>query len=433
MTAAHDRSFCQALLQLCSAADEACAGVGVEPLAAGALVQEGALCLFDSTGRSAGATLCKRLDPLRVGVLPRIHTPQSGLTVRSLSHHLALCNATEVRPSWQFLPHISPSPAESREWNVLVVPWPLTLTKGSFRPVAGAKGKMPFGFGYFTLEAPHTNGTAAKRIGSLLERAAGALGRSVDCVVLPELALSIREHLSVSKVVLAAHAMLITGVGETSRRGTPGRNMYRVDVPCMESHPFSVVQHKHHRWRLDPSQIETYGLSRLDPDRQWWEHIGIEPRELRFLVLQPWLVLAVLICEDLARLDPVSDCLRAVGPNLVISLLLDGPQLDSRWPARYATVLADDPGSAVLTVTSLGMAELSRPKTLPKDTTPSRAICLWKEPGKDAESIKLPPGKEAALLRFRQQFREEWTADGRTDRGASGYPSLLGYTFLGGR
>jgi len=53
-------------------------------------------------------------------------------------------------------------------------------------------------------------------------------------------------------------------------------------------------------------------------------------------------VLTVLICEDLARLDPVNDLVRAVGPNLVMSLLMDGPQLTTRWPARYATVLADD-------------------------------------------------------------------------------------------
>ena len=29
------------------------------------------------------------------------------------------------------------------------------------------------------------------------------------------------------------------------------------------------------------------------------------------------------------------------------------------WPARYATVLSDDPGSSVLTLTSVGMVDLS--------------------------------------------------------------------------
>ncbi len=50
---------------------------------------------------------------------------------------------------------------------------------------------------------------------------------------------------------------------------------------------------------------------------------------------------------------PLRTVIRSVGPNLVIVLLMDGPQLVRRWPGKYATVLSDDPGSAVLTVTSL--------------------------------------------------------------------------------
>ena len=48
--------------------------------------------------------------------------------------------------------------------------------------------------------------------------------------------------------------------------------------------------------------------------------------------------------------------LRAVGPNLIIALLADGPQIASRWPGRYAAAFADDPGSSVLTLTSAGMS-----------------------------------------------------------------------------
>jgi hypothetical protein len=66
---------------------------------------------------------------------------------------------------------------------------------------------------------------------------------------------------------------------------------------------------------------------------------------------------SVLICADLARQDPAADLIRAVGPNLLIALLMDGPQLSHRWPARYAAVPAEDPGTSVQTLTSLGMAE----------------------------------------------------------------------------
>jgi hypothetical protein len=60
------------------------------------------------------------------------------------------------------------------------------------------------------------------------------------------------------------------------------------------------------------------------------------------------ITLVSLVCEDLARLDEVADLLRAIGPTLVVTTLLDGPQLASRWTARYASVLADDPGFAVV-------------------------------------------------------------------------------------
>jgi hypothetical protein len=68
-----------------------------------------------------------------------------------------------------------------------------------------------------------------------------------------------------------------------------------------------------------------------------------------------------LVCEGLAQIDDVADVVRSVGPTIVVTPLVDGPQLSSRWASRYASVLADDPGSAVLTLTSFGMAQRSRP------------------------------------------------------------------------
>jgi hypothetical protein len=61
---------------------------------------------------------------------------------------------------------------------------------------------------------------------------------------------------------------------------------------------------------------------------------------------------------------------------LLIALLMDGPQLKSRWSGRYAGVLAEDPGSSVLTLTSLGMALRSRPIVAGKRIEVSRAIAL---------------------------------------------------------
>jgi hypothetical protein len=156
----------------------------------------------------------------------------------------------------------------------------------------------------------------------------------------------------------------------------------------------------------------------------WWEHIKVAHRSLAFASLRPFLTITALICEDLARQDPVAEILRAVGPNLVVALLMDGPQLASRWPARYATVLADDPGSSVLTLTSIGMALTC----VPKGCSASRAIALWKDASSGPREITLPPDAEAVVLSLKVEFKEEWAADGRSDSGSSAYLTFSGIT-----
>jgi hypothetical protein len=149
----------------------------------------------------------------------------------------------------------------------------------------------------------------------------------------------------------------------------------------------------------------------LDPHVQWWEQIDVSFRNCYVTLFRPRASLAVLVCEDLARNDPVLTVMNAIGPNLVVALLMDGPQLEPRWPGRYATVLADDPGSAVLTVTSLGMVARSSMPAEPQN----RAIALWKEPGGSARALKLPEEDHALLLTLTSRLVEQFTLDGRGD------------------
>jgi len=121
-------------------------------------------------------------------------------------------------------------------------------------------------------------------------------------------------------------------------------------------------QDKHHRWSLDQSQIEQYQLGAvLDPRVRWWEALELRPRSLQLIERGDGYTIASLVCEELAHIDEVIDVIRLGGPTLLVALLLDGPQLSSRWAARYASVLVDDPGSPVLTVTSYGMVRRGRP------------------------------------------------------------------------
>jgi hypothetical protein len=187
---------------------------------------------------------------------------------------------------------------------------------------------------------------------------------------------------------------------------------------------FALSQDKHHRWLLDGDQVRQYGLGGvLDPTISWWEHTLVSRRELGFVSLQPWLTLCTLICEDLARPDPIANLVRAVGPNLIVAILMDGPQLASRWPARYGTVLADDPGSSVLTVSALGMVNLSRPRGM----AASKVIALWKDAHSGAPvEIEIPSNRDAILLSLTRSWHKEFSADGRNDGGATSYLTLSG-------
>jgi hypothetical protein len=175
-------------------------------------------------------------------------------------------------------------------------------------------------------------------------------------------------------------------------------------------------QEKHHRWALDANQVKQYGLGgQLTGNTTWWEGIELPRRVVHFSMVDQHSCMAVLICEDLARPDPVADAIRAVGPNLVICLLMDGPQIASRWSARYAMALADDPGSSVLTLSSLGMVRLCR--QMEKVHEASSVIALWRESSGQPIELQLPKDADALVISLTGSTVHELTIDGRMDGG----------------
>jgi hypothetical protein len=108
---------------------------------------------------------------------------------------------------------------------------------------------------------------------------------------------------------------------------------------------------------------------------------------------------------------------------------MDGPQLKSRWAARYASVLAEDPGTSVLALTSLGMAERSRPSINGSgERAPvSRAIALWRDVELGEHEITLDEGDDACILTLVCTSRKEISADGRDDGQKAHFPVYAGY------
>ena len=416
------KNLCAALLQICAAADEASRGVGKIGRAASDIFHFNALFTLyrtDSLARDVHSTKAK--------VLPKHHTPQTGMTLRSLTHDLSLCMPADVNAKWS--KYIPPNPKLETGVNLLLVPWPKVVKPCYFKiadPPTGKLRNMPTDeYGFFTYEPPAITSTEVMKLFHSAEKLVG----NVDAVVFPELALSGRSFRRIASSLTREGVLLIGGVGERAvgegRLKSPGRNYVALQMPNPHLEP--ITQEKHHRWKLDRSQILQYGIgTALNPRKQWWEDICIGERDLHFIALEKWLTVCVLICEDLARQDPVAEVVRTVGPNLVIALLMDGPQTASRWSARYATVLADDPGCSVLTLTSLGMANLCRPQNV-KARDLSRSIALWKDPKNGTPiEIELPPKAEGVVLSLAPDYETEFSADGRNDEKRTGFPVLAG-------
>ncbi len=301
-------------------------------------------------------------------VQPKARTPAVGCTLRSLTHHVALLPPQGlVRARWSQAPVAAAKPSV---FNLLVVPYPYRISGRSIvrQEATAAKAGTWGWFGVRPDWLPSGKRGASQFVDFIcgLIREAEMEVAHVDGLVIPELALDGPTYSALAKKLEEREyknlGIFISGVIE-ARSGETKKNvaLTRTYLDSLdEGVGYSIRQlhhEKHHRSKLNASQIRQYSLGdALDPSRNWWENIEIGRRELNFYVFRPGACFVTLICEDLARSDPCQDVVRAIGPNLVIALLMDGPQLESRWPARYATVLADDPGSGV------SDGDLSRPR-----------------------------------------------------------------------
>jgi hypothetical protein len=416
LAAGRDWDVCEALLTLHAIADEACAGLFI------ALDRsDGQGCIYRARGRELLARVgcLARLHSHFVRVLPKIRTPPTGGA--SFSRYASVYRpGLETR--WHKLPaRYRGTDPQAEHAQLLLLPWPMRVRESDFAAVEGSVrrlAKEPFGFFEF---APEER-LDLNLVDRMLIAARDEVGR-VDVVLLPESAVE-ESELDALEAVLDRHGVVYLQAGvrrRSTRPGGLGSNQMHIGVnPRLEKGGpfpgspggqwFHIRQDKHHRWSLDESQIYQYHLGgALHPHIRWWEAIDTPRRTVQIVEVGQGVAIVSLVCEDLAQNDDVAELIRSIGPTLVSTALLDGPQLTSRWPARYASVLADDPGSAVMTLTSFGMAQRSRPPGF--DASP--VIALWKDPARGTREISLEPGAQGVLLTVCGARATRRTADGR--------------------
>jgi hypothetical protein len=332
--------------------------------------------------------------------------------------------------------------------RLLLVPFPYKIPENSFAlafPRTPLRNKTSHA-AFFKLrqrwlrgpaDEPMTGDALAKDIVLPLIRKAklASGGLAPNGVVLPKCALSpeVAEEL-VAALASSKVEFLITGVLERDSKTGRYHNQAKTYVIVDRSNVVWGEQNKHHRWRIDQAQADSYGLD-FDPDKdnhQWWEDIDVSKRCLPFYALRRDMSMATLICEDLARMDPAMSAIRAVGPNLVVALLMDGPQLGARWPGRYTGVLADEPGCAVLSLTCAGTVDLSNRHYEGKNPGKAtrRTIARWAQADATSVKIDLDDGDEGVLLKLLCAPKHQTTLDNRSDQSVSRELSFISHTSL---
>lgn len=454
------RSWWAAIFRLLIAADEACEGLGhfVFDVDGRALLDgKGSASSFFPSGelinktpdnRGVIVTLKDRIafeangdrpgkvntvsfgvmaNPAVICVQPKCRVTSVGCSLRNLSRNLAAVGpAGSVRCNWQQLGRPT-NGVKPGQLNLLLVPVPYEIKGNYFR----STGDDTFGI----TQAWLPNDKACREafvqdIARLVSKACE--DADIHGVLLPEYALDYNTVVDIGKAVFAAsdsRLMFMVSGSSNNCEIDPGNIVMTQiweGVCCREPATDAVTlaqkgrefsQRKHQRWLLEESQIGTYGLgSRLDPGKNWWEDHDIGRRELHFFQIAEDTVFTSLICEDLARNDPCHDIIRAVAPNLVFALLMDGPQLATRWPARFAGSLADDPGCTVLTFTSYGLIERSN---FQFPDGGKSVIGLLRDSSGRATEINLPKGKDAVIVSLQSQKASDKTMDGRQTKHAS--------------
>ncbi|PST87269.1 hypothetical protein C9I87_18255 [Photobacterium iliopiscarium] len=337
-------------------------------------------------------------------------TPQSGISINSLSHSIAY-----VKPGIDCFTLKGRTQKKNDDlYHVLILPWPLNIERDFFSIDTNPPLEMdPNNFGFFAYN------NKEKITTEMVLYAINEAEKEVsfpDLVVIPECAIAKDESNLLAQELIdyftsnSIHPPLfIYGAYDHSQPGQYGKNYLEfIYYDDFNNRNIRVDQPKHHRWALDRNQIISYKLgTKLTPKKKWWENCEINSRKI-ISYFDDDTHICPLICEDLARQDPIAPVVRSLGPSLVVALLLDGPQMKGRWPEKYAGVLAEDPGSSVLSVSPYGMTQRSTGLGYP----PSSSVALWSD-GDTTVSLDLTEKKVGISLALEKRSVEQWAADGR--------------------
>jgi predicted amidohydrolase len=151
--------------------------------------------------------------------------------------------------------------------------------------------------------------------------------------------------------------LVLAGSGNVERSTPPANTAVLLDARTGEA---LAHQPKIHPFNFSPEDLELWGLgdrltAPIDEDLSRGERLCVlEAGGAR---------IAVLVCEDLARLHAFSASLHAHGVSLILVPVFARPTKDRRWERARAEVYADAAGSTVVVANSLVMAAILGSRT----------------------------------------------------------------------
>jgi predicted amidohydrolase len=146
--------------------------------------------------------------------------------------------------------------------------------------------------------------------------------------------------------------LVLAGTGDVDRESPPANTAVLLDALTGETlatqrklHPFNFSETDLELWQLDDRLSAP-----IDEDLRRGDRLCvIEAGGVR---------LAMLVCEDLARLHTFAAALHAHGVSLILVPVFARPTKDRRWERSRAEVYSDSIGSTVVVANSLVMASI---------------------------------------------------------------------------
>jgi predicted amidohydrolase len=146
--------------------------------------------------------------------------------------------------------------------------------------------------------------------------------------------------------------LVVAGSGNLDGSSPPANEAVMLDARTGE---VLVRQRKIHPFNFSPEDLELWGLADrmtgpIDEDLLRGDRVCVvETGGAR---------LAILVCEDLARLHAFAPALHAHGVSLLLVPVFARPTKDRRWERSRAEVYSDAIGSSVVVANSLVIAEI---------------------------------------------------------------------------